>query len=122
MKSNTCASETSAAEQGLRTTPWRDEARSLSFEEASQRVFGRQKWHFPAVDRNTQCFQFIAIKNRAQSLIYILKLRRRNNVALIIDQQSTLKAFEGPHGAESGAHLVSRAFSDEDFQTFLQAG
>lgn len=30
-----------AAEQGLRTTPWRDEARALSFEEASQRVFGR---------------------------------------------------------------------------------
>lgn len=30
-----------AAEQGLRTTPWRDVARSLSFEEASQRVFGR---------------------------------------------------------------------------------
>lgn len=30
-----------AAEQGLRTTPWRDEARTLSFEEASQRVFGR---------------------------------------------------------------------------------
>jgi hypothetical protein len=30
-----------AAEQGLRTTPWRDEARVLSFEEASQRVFGR---------------------------------------------------------------------------------
>ena len=30
-----------AAEQGLRTTPWRDEARSLSFDEASQRVFGR---------------------------------------------------------------------------------
>ena len=30
-----------AAEQGLRTTPWQDEARSLSFEEASQRVFGR---------------------------------------------------------------------------------
>lgn len=30
-----------AAEQGLRATPWRDAARSLSFEEASQRVFGR---------------------------------------------------------------------------------
>ncbi|TXH88488.1 MAG: hypothetical protein E6Q78_10540 [Rhodoferax sp.] len=30
-----------AAEQGLRTTPWRDDARALSFEEASQRVFGR---------------------------------------------------------------------------------
>lgn len=30
-----------AAEQGLRTTPWRDEARSLSFEVASKRVFGR---------------------------------------------------------------------------------
>ncbi len=30
-----------AAEQGLRTTPWRDEARDLSFDAASQRVFGR---------------------------------------------------------------------------------
>lgn len=30
-----------AAEQGLRTTPWRDAARSLSFEESSVRVFGR---------------------------------------------------------------------------------
>ncbi len=30
-----------AAVQGLRTTPWRDVAKSLSFEEASQRVFGR---------------------------------------------------------------------------------
>lgn len=30
-----------AAEQGLRTTPWRDTAKSLSVEEATQRVFGR---------------------------------------------------------------------------------
>lgn len=30
-----------AAEQGLRTTPWRDTAKLLNFEEATQRVFGR---------------------------------------------------------------------------------
>lgn len=30
-----------AAEQGLRTTPWRDVAASISFDDASQRVFGR---------------------------------------------------------------------------------
>lgn len=30
-----------AAEQGLRTTPWRDTARTLSFDESSLRVFGR---------------------------------------------------------------------------------
>lgn len=30
-----------AAAQGLRTTPWRDVAASLSFDEATQRVFGR---------------------------------------------------------------------------------
>lgn len=30
-----------AAEQRLRTLPWRDEARSLAFEEATQRIFGR---------------------------------------------------------------------------------
>lgn len=30
-----------AAGQGLRTTPWRDTAKSLSFEDATQRVFGR---------------------------------------------------------------------------------
>jgi len=30
-----------AAEQGLRTTAWRDVARSVSFDEAGQRVFGR---------------------------------------------------------------------------------
>ncbi|VVQ24677.1 hypothetical protein PS934_05752 [Pseudomonas fluorescens] len=34
-----------AAEQGLRTTPWRDTAKSLSFEEATQRVFGRPCKH-----------------------------------------------------------------------------
>ena len=29
-----------------------------------QRIFGRQKWHFLAVDRNTQCFQVIAIQHQ----------------------------------------------------------
>jgi hypothetical protein len=34
-----------AAEQGLLTTPWRDTAKSLNFEEATQRVFGRPCKH-----------------------------------------------------------------------------
>lgn len=34
-----------AAEQGLRTTPWRDMAKSLSFEKATQLVFGRPCKH-----------------------------------------------------------------------------
>lgn len=34
-----------AAEQGLRTTPWREIAKSLRFEEAAQRVFGRPCKH-----------------------------------------------------------------------------
>jgi hypothetical protein len=34
-----------AAEQGLRTMPWHDTAKSLSFEEATQRVFGRPCKH-----------------------------------------------------------------------------
>jgi len=33
------------AERGLRTTPWRDTAKSLSFEEATRRVFGRPCKH-----------------------------------------------------------------------------
>jgi hypothetical protein len=47
-----------------------------------QRVFGGRKWHFFAVDRNTQRFQFFAIEN--QRLAATAGLRRMASVAVTV--------------------------------------